>query len=256
MVLIERYARHPMLPLGLFASRERSGALVGRLFLVAGMFSSFFSSPVLPRSPGLQRHRGGARLLAHDVVMFAMSRVVRCWHLALGPAACCSADWRSPSWGWGGSAGSRRAPATSRRSPSRCCSWGGVGIAFITLTGRAITGVADRDAGARLGLVTSSAGRRLLGIAVLTTVFVSATHAGGGESDAHVLATGSPPPSPGHRLHGARSSGDPGDQATVKRRHPLGRADRRRDAMARECGGSQRRRRRTRHSSQHEKAHT
>jgi len=52
MVLIERHARHPMLPLGLFASRERSGALVGRLFLVAGMFSSFFFLTSTSKKPG------------------------------------------------------------------------------------------------------------------------------------------------------------------------------------------------------------
>lgn len=42
LVRIEMRARHPMMPLRLFGNVERSGALIGRLFLVGSMFSSFF----------------------------------------------------------------------------------------------------------------------------------------------------------------------------------------------------------------------
>ncbi len=193
MVLIERHARHPMLPLGLFASRERSGALVGRLFLVAGMFSSFFFlTQYFQEARGYSAIEAGLAFLPMTVVMFAMSRVVPMLAPRVGTGRLLLGGLALAIVGMGWLS---RISASTGYFPQIAVPMlfvgAGVGIAFITLTGRAITGVADRDAGAASGLVNvfQQVGG-CLGIAVLTTVFVSATHAGGGESDAHVLAHG------------------------------------------------------------------
>jgi hypothetical protein len=67
----------------------------------------------------------------------------------------------------------------------------GAGIAFITLTGRGLAGVPDSDAGAASGLVNvfHQVGG-CLGIAIMTTVFVSATRTAGPAPAGHVLAHG------------------------------------------------------------------
>ncbi len=60
-VLTERRAQQPITPLRLFASRERSGALVARVLVVSGMFSMFFFlTPVPAGRARLQRAAGRA----------------------------------------------------------------------------------------------------------------------------------------------------------------------------------------------------
>jgi hypothetical protein len=65
----------------------------------------------------------------------------------------------------------------------------GGGIAFITLTGRGIAGVADEDAGAASGLVNvfHQVGG-CLGIAVMTTLFTSASRVAAHTPASHSLA--------------------------------------------------------------------
>jgi EmrB/QacA subfamily drug resistance transporter len=178
LVFIERRARHPMMPLGLFANVERTGALVGRLFLVGSMFSSFFFlTQYFQGVRGFSAVEAGLAFLPMTALIFAMSRVVPWLAPRFGTArlliAGLTVDLVGLCWLSRVSVGTSYFPGIA--VPLLFLGVG-AGISFITLTGRAIVGVPDRDAGAASGLVNvfHQVGG-CLGIAVMTTVFVSAT---------------------------------------------------------------------------------
>ena len=193
LLFIETRARHPMMPLRLFGSVERSGALVGRMFLVGSMFSGFFFlTQYFQGVRGFSAIEAGFAFLPMTALMFAMSRVV---------------PWLAPRFGAGrllvgglvidliGLGWLRNVSAGTSYFPGIVVPLlflgVGAGIAFITLTGRGIAGVADEDAGAASGLVNvfHQVGG-CLGIAVMTTIFVSATRHSGHASASQVLAHG------------------------------------------------------------------
>jgi EmrB/QacA subfamily drug resistance transporter len=179
LVMIEMRARHPMVPLRLFADAQRSGALVARLFLVAGMFSSFFFlTQYFQEVRGMSALGAGCAFLPMTLVMFAMSRVVPWVAPRVGPARLLISGLllAAGAMGWLSRVGTATPYVAGIAVPLFLLGLG-VGIAFITLTGRAISGVSDADAGAASGLVNvfHQVGG-CLGIAVMTTVFVSASH--------------------------------------------------------------------------------
>jgi EmrB/QacA subfamily drug resistance transporter len=193
LVLIEMRARHPMMPLRLFADAERSGALVGRLLLVGSMFSSFFFlTQYFQGVQGFSPIEAGFAFLPMTAVMFAMSRVV---------------PWLAPRFGTArlligglvvdivGMGWLSRLSASTHYLPGIALPLlllgVGAGIAFITLTQRGIAGVPDSDAGAASGLVNvfHQVGG-CLGIAVTTTIFVTATRGSGGAPASQQLAHG------------------------------------------------------------------
>jgi EmrB/QacA subfamily drug resistance transporter len=193
LVSIELRARHPMMPLRLFSDLQRSGSLVARLFLVGAMFSTFFFlTQYFQGVLGFSAIEAGFAFLPMTALVFAMARLV---------------PWLTPRFGTtrllvGGllsglvgltwlsriSAGSHYFPEIAL---PLLFMGAGMGIAFITLTTRAITGVPDDDAGAASGLVNvfHQVGGTL-GIAVMTTLFVSATRTVHHSSASHVLAHG------------------------------------------------------------------
>ena len=76
-VLTERRAQQPITPLRLFASRERSGALVARVLVVSGMFSLFFFlTQFLQGAHGYSALRAGLAFLPLTLALFAMVRAV------------------------------------------------------------------------------------------------------------------------------------------------------------------------------------
>jgi EmrB/QacA subfamily drug resistance transporter len=193
LVLIEMRARHPMMPLRLFASAERSGALVGRLFLVGSMFSSFFFlTQYFQGVRGFSAIEAGFAFLPMTALIFAMSRVVPWLAPRFGTARLLIGglvvDLIGLGWLSRVSAGTDYFPGIA--IPLLFLGVG-AGIAFITLTGRGLAGVPDSDAGAASGLVNvfHQVGG-CLGIAIMTTIFVSATRTAGPASAGHVLAHG------------------------------------------------------------------
>jgi EmrB/QacA subfamily drug resistance transporter len=193
LIVIEMRARHPMMPLRLFANTERSGALVGRLFLVGSMFSSFFFlTQYFQGVRGFSAVEAGLAFLPMTALMFTMSHVVPRLAPRFGTARLLIGglviDLVGLGWLSRVSAGTSYFPGIA--IPLLFLGVG-AGIAFITLTGRGIADVPDEDAGAASGLVNvfHQVGG-CLGIAVMTTIFVSATRVPGHASASHVLAHG------------------------------------------------------------------
>ena len=74
-VVIELRAESPITPLRLFADRNRSSSYLARLLLVAGMFGMFFFlTQFLQDVLGYSPLRHGSRVLAADVMLFAVSQ--------------------------------------------------------------------------------------------------------------------------------------------------------------------------------------
>ena len=193
LVAIEMRARHPMMPLRLFADRERSGALVGRLFLVGSMFSTFFYlTQFFQGVLGFSAIEAGFAFLPMTALMFTMAKVVPRLTPRIGTTRLLIGglllDLTGMLWLSTVSAGSHYFPEIAL---PLLFMGSGAGIAFITLTGRGIAGVPDEDAGAASGLVNvfHQVGGTL-GIAVMTTIFVSATRVAHHANASHVLAHG------------------------------------------------------------------
>src|SRR5580692_568357 len=75
-LLIEMRAGQPIMPLRLFASRERSGAYLTRLLVVGGMFSStFFLTQLLQGVLNFSAVEAGLAFLPETVVVFAAAQV-------------------------------------------------------------------------------------------------------------------------------------------------------------------------------------
>lgn len=179
-VFNERRAEHPITPLRLFASRERSGAYVTRMFVVGGMFSMFyFLSQFMQGVEGMSPLTAGLAFLPMTLMMFAMIRVVPVvmertggMPLLIGGIATALVGmvWLSRI-----SIGVDYFP--SILLPMVLLGLG-IGTAFTPLTASAITGVAPADAGAASGLV--NAAQQLggsIGLGVLVTVFAAASRA-------------------------------------------------------------------------------
>jgi EmrB/QacA subfamily drug resistance transporter len=177
-VLTERRAQQPITPLRLFASRERSGALIARVLVVSGMFSMFFFiSQFLQGVHGYSALSAGIAFLPMTLAMFAMVRVVprllRVFdntRLLTGGLVIAFAGmaWMSQI-----SEGTSYFPQIA--GPMVLLGIG-MGIAFMPLTAAGIAGVAPSDAGAASGLVNVA--HQLggsLGLGILVTVFAGAT---------------------------------------------------------------------------------
>jgi EmrB/QacA subfamily drug resistance transporter len=177
-LLIELRAEQPIMPLSLFASRERSGAYLSRLLLVAGMFSSFFFltqflqgvrnfSPIeagLAFLPWTAVLFGAVQVMAKLGGRFAGTRLLIAG-LVMGLAGMV--------WGSRLSAGTAYFPGLA--IPMILLGVG-LGIGIVTLTTRGIAGVAPEDSGAASGLlnVAQQIGASL-GLGILTSVFAAAS---------------------------------------------------------------------------------
>ena len=184
-VVAERRAAHPVIPLRLFASRERSGAYLARAFVVSGMFGMFFFvTQFLQGVLGFSPLQAGLAFLPTTLVLFAATQVVpklgaRVDDLHLTAAgillALTGMVWLS------------RVTEGSQYFPQLAIPMAllgaGIGTALIPLTGRGIRGVAPEDAGAASGLinVAQQVGASL-GLSILVTLFTSADRTAGGSA--------------------------------------------------------------------------
>ena len=180
-VAAESRAEQPILPLRLFASRERSGAYGARMLVVSAMFGMFFFvtqflQGVLQFSPV----QAGLAFLPATVLIFITSQIVpriaervgELRLLAAGVAIALSGMiWLS------------RLGETTQYFPHFVFPLAmlgiGIGTALTPLTSLGIKGVAPEDAGAASGLVNvSQQVGGSLGISVLVTRFASSFHVG------------------------------------------------------------------------------
>jgi EmrB/QacA subfamily drug resistance transporter len=177
-VLIERRAAQPIMPLRLFASLERSGAYVGRLLIVGGMFAFFFYlTQYLQQVRDYSALKAGLAFVPMTAVLFAMVQIVPRLVPRVGTARLLAAGvlvalvamaWLS------------RISETTQYFPDIALPLVllgvGMGIAFIPLTSRGIAGVEPVDSGAASGLVNvfHQVGGSL-GLAILVTVFTTAS---------------------------------------------------------------------------------
>ena len=177
-VLAERTAEQPITPLRLFASRERSGAYLTRLLLVAGNFSTFFFlTQYLQGALGFSALQAGLAFLPMTIAMFAAIRIVpritervgSAWLLVGGMLlAVVGMAWLT------------QISATTEFFPQLALPMvifgAGTGIAFGPLTSAGLAGVAPSDAGAASGMLNVS--QQLggsLGLGILVTVFAAAS---------------------------------------------------------------------------------
>jgi len=185
-VLNERRAEQPITPLRMFASRERSGAYMGRLLLVAGNLSSFFFlTQYLQGVLDYSAVETGLAFLPMTLAMFASIRIVPRLTARIGNArllvgglaiALVGMAWLSQI-----SVGTGYFPGMAL---AMIVFGGGTGIAMAPLTTAGMAGVPARDAGAGSGLINAAQQvGAALGLGILVTVFASAsraaaTHAG------------------------------------------------------------------------------
>jgi EmrB/QacA subfamily drug resistance transporter len=177
-VFIELLAEQPITPLRLFASRERTGAYLGRGLVFGGLFSIFFFiTQFLQGVYGYSPLRAGLAFLPMTLVMFAMVHIVPSLAPKLGmprlligslATALAGAVWMSRI-----SKGTHYFPQVA--VPLVLLGIG-VGTTTIPLTSSGIARVLPQDAGAASGVVTTAqqvGGSLCLG--VLVTVFTAAS---------------------------------------------------------------------------------
>ncbi|HEY6763102.1 MAG TPA: MFS transporter [Baekduia sp.] len=189
-VLNELRAEHPITPLRLFASRERSGAYAARILVVGAMFSMFFFlTQYLQGVAGYNPLKAGIAFLPMTLVMFSMVQVVPRLSRRIGSTplliAGLSLDLIGMAW-------LSRLSETTAFFPGIALPMVmmgiGMGAALTPLTAAGIAGVQPDDAGAASGVVNVA--HQLggsLGLGILVTVFASAQRSAGGTS-VHALA--------------------------------------------------------------------
>ena len=176
---VERRAAHPIVPLRLFASVQRSGAYVGRILIVGAMFSTFyFLSQYLQNVRGLSPLATGFAYIPMTGMFFAMVYVVR-WigprvskpvllvgslvTATIGMAWLSRIDAETPFFPW-------------ILLPLLVLGVG-QGIAIILFTDFGMADVEPSDAGAASGMVnTAHQMGGSIGLALLTVVYGSTVH--------------------------------------------------------------------------------
>ncbi|MFD2332918.1 MFS transporter [Cohnella sp. GCM10020058] len=180
-VLVEKRAIEPIVPLRLFASRQRSGAYLGRFLLVSGNFSLFFFIPqYLQNVLGFGSLEAGLAFLPFSTaqfgMMFLMQSLVRRYGnrklLFVGLLlAVLGTLWMS-----------RTIAMQTAFFPQMFILMTvmgiGSGLIFQPLTALGLSDVDARDSGAASGLINvAHQSGASLGLAVLITVFNASMHA-------------------------------------------------------------------------------
>ncbi len=175
---VERRAEAPIVPLRLFADRNRSASYLGRLLLVAGMMGMFFFlTQFLQNVLGYSAIQAGLAFLPLTVVLFATSQ--------LSARVLVERVGAKPLMTYGIAMSTVGLLLLTRLSETSgylellatlVLFGAGNGLAFVPLTAAALHGVDPADAGAASGMVNvmQQVGGAL-GLAVLVTVFGSAS---------------------------------------------------------------------------------
>lgn len=173
----ERRAEQPILPLRLFASRERTGGYAGRLLFLGGMLSFwFFITQYLQGVLGLSPLATGFAFLPTTVVSFGVAVSARRLTQWLGSAPVLAGSMILSIIGmaWLGRLSADTSYLTGVALPMLLIG-AGQGGTMPRLTSAGVAGVPAEDAGVAGGLVNVA--HQLggcLGLAVLVTVFAAA----------------------------------------------------------------------------------
>ncbi|MET8165436.1 MFS transporter [Streptomyces sp. NPDC005329] len=177
-VLLEARAEQPIMPLRLFADRDRAGAYLGVLLLPAGMFGAFYfltliSQEVLRYSP----LRAGFAFLPMTAVMFTTVRFVPRLLARIGakPLILTGMTLLAGSGAWLWRLGPDDGYATGLLGPLLLLGVG-IGLALMPLNATILAKVGPAEAGAASGLLQSLQWLGgTLGLSVLVTVYGTAT---------------------------------------------------------------------------------
>lgn len=173
LVLNERRAAQPIMPLRLFASRERSGAYAIRfLYLGAMMGFFFFTTQLLQEVFDWSPLQAGLGFLPMTIVNFAVALTVPRLGDRVGPLNLLGGGVLATLAGmlWLSRVGDGDAFIVSVAVPMVLIGLG-QGLAFAPLTGYALTGIRTADAGAASGLLnTAHQLGSSVGLAVLVAV--------------------------------------------------------------------------------------
>ncbi len=214
-VTIEVRASQPIMPLHLFANRDRASAYLIRLLLIASMFGMFFFlTQYVQDVLGFSPLKAGFAFLPMTLALLVSARSVPALLPRFGPKPLTVTGIAITAIGmiW-----LTRISATSSYFPSilgPMLLFGiGVGFPFVTLTLIALAGVQPRDTGAASGLVnvTQQVGGAL-GLSILVTVFGTSSR----NAARHPLADASPLVQTHHILaHGIGSAFTAGTTFTI-----------------------------------------
>ncbi|MER6128914.1 MFS transporter [Streptomyces sp. NPDC001795] len=191
-ILIESRAGQPIMPLSLFANRNRAGGYAGVLLLPAGMFGAFYFLTLITQQVlGYSPLRAGLAFLPMTLVMFTVVRFVPRLLARLGakPVLLTGMALLAVAAGWLWRLRPGDGYATGLLGPLLLMGLG-VGLSFMPLNATILAGIQPREAGAASGLLqTLQWLGGTLGLSVLVTVFGTATrHATG--SPAEILTQG------------------------------------------------------------------
>jgi EmrB/QacA subfamily drug resistance transporter len=187
-VVVESRAPQPIMPLRLFASRERTGAYLTRFFYLAALIGFFyFTTQFLQRVLGFTALEAGLAFLPMTAVNFAVAmfipRLMRRFGLASVLVAGVALALAGMVWLSGVSPESNYFLAIAL---PMVLIGAGQGLAFAPMTSAGVAGTSAEDAGAASGVVnTSNQVGASVGIGILVAV---ASVAGGEGSDAAQLA--------------------------------------------------------------------
>lgn len=157
LVAVERRAAQPVLPLGLFASRERVGAYAARLLFIGAMMGFFlFTSQYLQDERGFSALAAGVAYLPMTAVNFVVALAVpRLQRRASGPALLVAGLVLAVGgMAWLGAVDAGTSYAVGIALPMALIG-AGQGLAFGPLTASGIAGVDRSQAGAASGVVNS-----------------------------------------------------------------------------------------------------
>jgi EmrB/QacA subfamily drug resistance transporter len=176
--VIERRVRQPITPLRLFASLSRSGSLLARLLLVAGMFGMFFFlTQFVQEVLGFSPLKAGVAFLPMTIALFAVSRLAPRL-VARFPAKPLMVAGMLPviaAMAWLSQVSASTSYLTGLLGPMLLLG-AGIGVVFVPLTNASLAGVAPEDSGAAASLVNvmQQVGGSV-GLAALVSVFGTAT---------------------------------------------------------------------------------
>ncbi|SCD43042.1 drug resistance transporter, EmrB/QacA subfamily [Streptomyces sp. BpilaLS-43] len=177
-VINEWRARQPIMPLRLFASRERSGAAVARLLFAGTMIAFFFfTTQYFQGVYGWSPLQAGLGFLPMTIVQFGFSLLVSRLTRKVGsaPLLVVGLAFVTGGMAWITQLTAETSFLVGAVGPLILIGIG-QGLAFGPLTAAGIAGARTEDAGAASGLVnTAHQLGSTLGIAILTTVAVGAT---------------------------------------------------------------------------------
>lgn len=180
LVVNESRVQQPIMPLRLFASRERSGAYAARLFYLGAMIGFFyFTTQYLQDGLGFTPLQAGLGFLPMTMVNFVVAMLIPRLSARISTAVLIAVGTALTLAGmiWLSRVGLDGTYLLAVALPMVLVG-AGQGLAFAPLTNAGISGVAPQDAGAASGLVNTAHQLGMaLGLGILVTV---SAHAGTG----------------------------------------------------------------------------